>query len=125
MYGWIEEYKGLVKRIHVKTKFRKPEQDPIVTGTFYFKQAKIYKEIAEDLIKNNQKVNNEFYIDSAINNALESGFKVAYFEVDYYLCWGTPNDLKTYKYWQNCFNEWTSHEYKKELDDNFKQPNEI
>ena len=50
---------------------------------------------------------------------IESGLKVIYFEIDFYLCWGTPNDLKTYNYWQNCFHKWENHPYRKELDDDF------
>ena len=80
-------------------------KDPIVTGTFYFKKASIFKEIANELITNNQKVNNEFYVDSCINNAIEMNYNVALFPVEYYLCWGTPNELKTFKYWQECFSK--------------------
>ena len=70
-------------------------------------------------MKSDEKVNNEFYVDSVINIAVELGLKVIYFEIDYYLCWGTPNDLKTYNYWQNCFHNWESHHYRKEIDDDF------
>ena len=36
-----------------------------------------------------------------------------YFEVDHYICWGTPNDLQTYQYWQRFFNkvEWHPYNY--------------
>ena len=70
-------------------------------------------------MKSDEKVNNEFYVDSVINIAVELGLKVIYFEIDYYLCWGTPNDLKTYNYWQNCFHKWKDRPYRKELDDDF------
>ena len=41
------------------------------------------------------------------------------FEIDHYFCWGTPNELKTFQYWQSCFNKWTSHPYKIEKDNWF------
>ena len=43
----------------------------------------------------------------------ELGYKVKYFEVDHYICWGTPNDLQTYQYWQRFFNkvEWHPYNY--------------
>ncbi len=119
MYGWIKEEKSLIKRVFVKKQYKDPQKDPIIIGTFYFKNAGIFKKIAENMIENNQRVNNEFYVDSCINNAIEMGLKVVMFEVDYYLCWGTPEDLKTYKYWQNCFDEWDQHPYKKVFDDDF------
>ncbi len=119
MYGWIEEEDGKIKHVHVKREFQDKSNDPIITGTFYFKKASIFQEIASDLVQRGEKINNEFYVDSCINNAIDLGYKVHFFEVDYFLCWGTPNDLKTYKYWQNCFNDWDLHPYQKSLDEDF------
>ncbi len=120
MYGWIKEEDNLIKKVFVKSPYKDPEKDPIVTGTFFFKEAKLFKRIAQELIKNNQRINNEFYVDSCINNAIDLGLKVVLFEVDFFLCWGTPDDLKTYQYWQNCFDEWEQHPYKKTLDVDFE-----
>ena len=61
-------------------------------------------------------INGEFYIDSLINDAIGLGLQCHLFEVDSYLCWGTPNDLRTFEYWQSCFHKWTSHPYRLELD---------
>jgi len=36
--------------------------------------------------------------------------------VDSYLCWGTPDDLRTFEYWQSCFHKWSSHPYRLEVD---------
>ena len=119
MYGWIKEEKDLIKKVFVKKQYKDPKTDPIIVGTFYFKNGGIFKKIAANMIKNNQRINNEFYIDNCINNAIDLGYKVVMFEVDYYLCWGTPDDLQTYQYWQNCFNEWEHHPYKKTLDNDF------
>ncbi len=119
MYGWIDEEYGKIKKIHVKKQSKDKFNDPIITGTFYFRESSIFQKITFDLIKGGKKVNNEFYIDSCINNAINLGYSVRYFEVDYFLCWGTPDDLKTYKYWQECFNDWDCHDYKKSLDEDF------
>ena len=119
MYGWIEEEDFIVKKVHVKKEYKNPKIDPIITGTFYFKEAEIFKNSVEKLLKSGKKVNNEFYVDSSINMAIALGFKVIYFEIDFYLCWGTPNDLRTYNYWQNCFHKWENHPYRKELDNDF------
>ena len=64
-------------------------------------------------------VNNEYYIDSLIKDALRLKYKCKFFEVDQFICWGTPNELRTFKYWQNCFNEWNVHSYQKSLDEDF------
>ena len=119
MYGWIKEKDNIVEKVFVKQVYKDPATDPVLIGTFYFKKAEFFKRSAEYLIKSNETVNNEFYVDSSINKAINLGFKVAYFEVDFYLCCGTPNDLKTFNYWQNCFHKWESHMYKKYLDEDY------
>ena len=55
-------------------------------------------------------------MDSCIEDAIDLGLKCALFEVESYLCWGTPNDLKTFEYWQSCFHLWDSHSYKLQND---------
>jgi hypothetical protein len=36
--------------------------------------------------------------------------------VDSFLSWGTPNDLRTFEYWQSCFHKWPGHPYRLEKD---------
>jgi hypothetical protein len=36
--------------------------------------------------------------------------------VDHFLAWGTPDDLRTFEYWQSCFHKWAGHPYAMELD---------
>ena len=42
--------------------------------------------------------------------------KALLFYIDHLLCWGTPNELRTFEYWQSCFNKWQSHPYSWEKD---------
>jgi hypothetical protein len=44
------------------------------------------------------------------------GLTCKLFEVEDYLCWGTPNDLKIFEYWQSCFHKWKTHPYQIEKD---------
>ena len=56
------------------------------------------------MIRSNDRVNGEFYVDQALSHALSLGLNIEIFEIDKYLCWGTPKDYETYqktiKYWQ-------------------------
>lgn len=54
-------------------------------------------------IKENIRTNNEFYVDDVLNQNIKDGLTVKVFEVDDYICWGTPNDYKTYNYWKEYF----------------------
>ena len=116
MYGWIDADNGHIHRISVKTPLKSPAADPIVIGTFTFRYAEDFRKVVEHLIAREGRVNGEFYIDSCINDAIELGLKCHFFEVDSFLSWGTPNDLRTFEYWQSCFHKWTSHPYRLELD---------
>ena len=117
MYGWIDNDKNdFINKVSVKKPIESNKNKPIIIGTFTFKKSNELKAIIEKLIDKKDKVNGEYYLDSCINTALELGLKCKYFPVDHYICWGTPNDLKTFEYWQSCFHKWDLHKYKIELD---------
>jgi len=116
MFGWIEEENGVILSISVKKPILNLKSDPIVLGTFTFKRIEDFENATERLIKRDGRVNGEFYMDSCIEDAIDLGLKCALFEVDSYLCWGTPNDLKTFEYWQSCFHLWDGHSYKLQND---------
>lgn len=116
MFGWIDADNGDIRRISVKTPLAAPDTDPVVLGTFTFRRAADFRRAVASLINANDRINGEFYIDSCINHAIALGLKCALFEVDSFLSWGTPNDLRTFEYWQSCFHKWASHPYRLELD---------
>ena len=116
MFGWISAEGGVVSSISVKTPLNTPASDPIVLGTFTFRRASDFRRALDRLIEQDGRINGEFYIDSLINDAIALGLRCHLFEVDSYLCWGTPNDLRTFEYWQSCFHKWSSHPYRLELD---------
>ena len=116
MFGWIDAEGGLIRSISVKTPLSVPASDPIVLGTFTFRRADDFRRALDRLVALDGRINGEFYIDSLINDAIALGLQCHLFEVDSYLCWGTPNDLRTFEYWQSCFHKWTSHPYRLELD---------
>jgi len=111
MYGWVNEKGNNIDKVSVKKPLQNPDIDPIITGTFTFKSAKLFIELANLLIQEKHKINNEYYVDSIINLAIDLGYSCKTFEIDHYICWGTPNDLKTFEYWQKCFDKWQSHDY--------------
>ncbi|RDB35098.1 MAG: hypothetical protein DCC88_11945 [Spirobacillus cienkowskii] len=116
MFGWIDAEGSLIHRISVKTPLDTPSTDPIVLGTFTFRRSKDFRRALARLIARNGRINGEFYIDSLINDAIALGMRCCLFEVDSYLCWGTPNDHRIFEYWQSCFHKWSNHPYRLELD---------
>lgn len=116
-YGWIEASGENVSRVSVKKPLGSPDKDPVVIGTFTFKRAGDLLAAIKSLIDKNLRVNGEYYVDSAINELIDSGLKVVLFEVHYYLCWGTPEDLDTYLYWQDALDKFEIHSYSKSHDE--------
>jgi NDP-sugar pyrophosphorylase family protein len=121
MFGWIDAENGVIRRISVKIPLNFPATDPIILGTFTFRRAEDFRKVVERLITRDGRVNREFYIDSCINDAIELGLRCRLFEVDSLLSWGTPNDLRTFEYWQSCFHKWASHPYRLQNDASISQ----
>ena len=55
----------------------------------------------------------ELSCSGTIISSVKMGLKVALFEIDYFICWGTPNELATFNYWEDCFDTWEEHKFKK------------
>ena len=112
MYGWVQTEGEEVTGVSVKQPLADPATDPIIIGTFTFKRAEMFRAAAQRLIERDGRVNGELYVDSCLEDAIALGYRCRVLEVDHYLCWGTPNDLKTFEYWQSCFHKWDSHPYR-------------
>jgi len=105
MYGWVV-VDGNNNALKVSCKVPisdHPVSDHAIVGTFYFRKASYFFAAAKQMIAKDRRINDEFYVDEAMNELIERGMKVKVFEVDKYICWGTPNDLRTYQYWESYF----------------------
>lgn len=101
-YGWVKVNDGRIEKVSVKKPISdRPMNDHAVVGAFWFKSADIFRKAAERMIAANTRINNEFYVDECINDAIALGYNVAVFEIDKYICWGTPDDYQTYQYWKS------------------------
>lgn len=107
MYGWVDvDEKGRVRRVSVKVPISdQPMKDHAIIGAFTFKRAKDFVSAAEAMIRADRRIRGEFYVDEVMNVAVEQGLRVSVFEVNRYICWGTPRDLETYNYWRGYFGE--------------------
>ena len=102
MYAWLDvDENNYIKRVSVKKAFDGCKY--AIIGTMYFKRAKIFNEGYNYIVDHNIRTNGEFYVDDMLQPLINAGYRVKMFVVDYYLCWGTPNDYKTYEYWNSYF----------------------
>jgi len=105
MYAWLDvDTNNVIKRVSIKKPFTDCENIYAIIGTMLFKKASYYIDGLNYIYDNNERTNGEFYVDNMIEPLINMGYKCKIFNVDNYLCWGTPNDYKTYNYWQEYFN---------------------
>jgi len=117
MFGWVSvDETDTVTGVSVKAKIDDPTTDPMIVGAFTFKQAQQFKMLADRLIDNDVRINGEFYVDSLIAEAIDAGLTCKIFDIESYIGWGTPNDIKVFEYWQSCFHKWFGHPYKLDKD---------
>lgn len=106
-YAWLKVDENN-KIHHVSCKnfiYDDPLKTHAIIGTMFFRKAKYFTYGLELNYKNNIRTNNEFYVDDILNQNIKMGLNVKVFEVEDYICWGTPDDYKTYNYWKNYFNK--------------------
>jgi NDP-sugar pyrophosphorylase family protein len=104
MYSWLDvDPEGLIRDVSCK-KFVVGRGHAII-GTMYFRKAKYFLDGLKANREQNIRTNGEFYVDDVLNQNIKSGLKVKVFAVDDYICWGTPNDYKTYQYWKSYFEQ--------------------
>jgi bifunctional N-acetylglucosamine-1-phosphate-uridyltransferase/glucosamine-1-phosphate-acetyltransferase GlmU-like protein len=116
MYAWLEtDENDNVLNVSCKkydTKKHNLKTSHVIIGTMFFRKAKYFLDGLYENVKQNIRSNNEFYVDDVINQNIKMGLKVKVFEVENYICWGTPDDYETYIYWRNFFNKCNWHNYK-------------
>jgi NDP-sugar pyrophosphorylase family protein len=123
MYGWVKtDNKNNAIGVSVKVPIsKKTFKNHAIVGTFWFKKVKFFNQGLQNLIEKNIKINNEYYVDSLMGELINLGLNVKVFEVDNYLCWGTPNDYETFIYWQSFFHKAQWHPYNLQKDSTVKK----
>jgi len=119
LYGWVKtDCKKNAISISVKVPIsKKTYKDHAIVGTFWFRKVRFFNQGLENLINKKVKINNEYYVDSLMGELINLGLNIKVFEVDNYLCWGTPNDYETFIYWQSFFHKTQWHPYSLHNDD--------
>lgn len=105
MYAWLDvDSDGRIHDVSIKKPFTDKPNTYAIIGTMFFRTGSLFMEGLDDIYRDNNRTNGEFYVDNILQPLIKKGYRVHVFEVDYYLCWGTPNDYKTYIYWAEYFN---------------------
>jgi hypothetical protein len=117
-YGWVnaEPNSDLLCESAVKTLISFSDQWQVITGTFTFGDKKCAESLLKEFLESGERVNGESYLDSLLDFALQRKWIVRIKHPDFFVSLGTPEELKTFNYWQKCLDSWPSHPYKFEHD---------
>lgn len=105
-YGWmiVDEEDNITGTSIKKAISDTPMEDHAVVATFYFKKAKMFIDATKKMIAENDRINNEFYVDKVVDHVMDLGGSAKVFEIDRYIGWGTPKDYEeyqaTWEYWK-------------------------
>lgn len=73
------------------------------TGVYYFESWKTFKHYANELLKRKETVASEYYCSLIYNSMVRDNNRICLFEVEKFICWGTPEDLQEYLFWSDYF----------------------
>ena len=120
-YGWVQfdKHSNKVSEIKVKEIPTDFVNSQIFTGSLMVNSSAELSKLIEELIKRDQRVNNEFYLDSVIDLAISLGLNVKRKEADLFISLGTPNEYESFLYWESCFNIWEEHPYSSQCNELF------
>jgi NDP-sugar pyrophosphorylase family protein len=104
-YGWCRaDESGRVVEVRVKQPFGPDvRRDPGIVGAFWFRRAGDFVALTEELARLNRRVNGELYADGVAQLLVERGGDVRLFDARHYVCFGTPEDVRTFEYWERYF----------------------
>ena len=73
---------------------KKPISDIATVGVYYWGKGSDYVKYAEQMIQNDTRVNNEFYVCPVFNEAIKDGKKIKTIPIKKMWGLGTPEDLR-------------------------------
>lgn len=102
-YGWVKTVGDRVTGVSVKQPISDtPMLDYAISGCFWFREGKIFFDLINKMIENQDTINNEYYVDQ-IFNYFDVSSKIRVMPVEKYICWGTPRDYEKNKnYYKDC-----------------------
>ena len=75
---------------------KKPISSWATTGMYYFRHGRDFVAKAAEMIRRNERVNNEFYVGPVYNLLIRDGMKITLDIVNEMYCLGTPDELAAF-----------------------------
>lgn len=94
-----------IEEVREKQSFSEDKtKDFASTGTYYFSNGNLFKKYTNELISDeNKMINGEYYSSLLYNLMIRDRLKILNYEVEKFICLGTPRDYEPYKFWSEFF----------------------
>ncbi len=73
------------------------------SGVYYFGSWRLFRQYAERALGEELPVGSEYYVSLLYNPMIQDGLHVITYEVERFICWGTPADVEQYAFWSDYF----------------------
>ena len=94
----------------------RPGRDPLAIGTFWYRRAGDFLHGARKMIARGKTVNGEHYVGTSINELIEEGARFVIFEVEQWISFGDPFELKVLEFWESYFADTLSTEHSRRVE---------
>lgn len=78
-------------------------EEPASTGIYYFRRWRDFKKYAVEVIEDKNRELPEAYTSLLYNPMKRDGFHIGIFDVERFICLGTPEDVEQYQFWFDYF----------------------
>ena len=103
-YAYLREQGLWMQEIQEKQPFTDhPLEEYASSGTYYFRSGQLCLDTFETQMEQDLRVNGEYYASLAYNVLAAEGKRIAIYELQHFMQWGTPQDLAEYVGWSNAF----------------------
>ena len=103
-YCKTEDNSNIITQIVEKSTISNdPQNDPLLVGTFWFRNSRDFIYSAENAIENDININGEHYIGNSLNTLIKNGKKIVIFDIEQWISLGDPFELEVYYYWEEHF----------------------
>jgi NDP-sugar pyrophosphorylase family protein len=103
-YAYMREANGHLLEIREKQCFTEQRLNEYASaGTYYFQSGALLKHYFRRAINEGLQTAGEYYASMPYNLMVRDGLDVHIYELDYFLQWGTPEDLEEYQKWSDYF----------------------
>lgn len=96
-FAWVGGTDNVITDISVKEYTE--GNDMVLIGSFWVKNNEFLIQQIHEIISSKKSINNEYYLDNAFVNMIDSNIKIHYVKLDNYLSMGTPDEYKENQYW--------------------------